>query len=192
MNNFRLLYILYIPTLFITFYFTTDEIIIFLNSFSIIKDINIIKDIFDTLFYTDIISETISNFQKDTTIYFLSIFFEDRILNDYIIISDSYRLFISKACSGLIPFLFFVASILAYKSSIFNKILWITLGYIIILFANITRIVFITKMVLIDQENFFWAHDYIGNIFLLVLGIYLFYLFIKTPKIELSVNRAYI
>jgi exosortase/archaeosortase family protein len=192
MNNFRLLYIFYIPTLFIAFYFNTNDLSIFLNSLSIIEDKIIINSTLNIFFYTDIISNAVNDFQKDTTLYFLSLFFEDRISNDYIIISDSYRLFISKACNGLIPFLFFVASVLAYHSSIQCKILWLIIGYIVILFANILRIAFVTQMVVIDQQNFLWAHDYIGNMFLLLLGLSLFFLFIQNSTRTLSVKKAYI
>ncbi len=192
MNNFRLLYILYIPTLFIAFYFDTNDLSIFLNSLSIIENKIIINNTLNIFFYTDIISNAVNSFQKDTTLYFLSLFFEDRMFNDYIIISDSYRLFISKACSGLIPFLFFVASVLAYNSSIQSKILWLGIGYIVILFANILRIAFVTQMVVIDQQNFFWAHDYVGNMFLLLLGLSLFFLFIQNSTGRLSVNKVYI
>jgi len=192
MNNFRLLYILYIPTLFIAFYFDTNDLSIFLNSLSIVENKIIINNTLNIFFYTDIISNAVNSFQKDTTLYFLSLFFEDRMFNDYIIISDSYRLFISKACSGLIPFLFFVASVLAYNSSIQSKILWLGIGYIVILFANILRIAFVTQMVVIDQQNFFWAHDYVGNMFLLLLGLSLFFLFIQNSTGRLSVNKVYI
>lgn len=191
MKHFRLLYILYIPTLFIAFYFDTSELAIFLNLLSIIEENILIENTLSIFLYTDFISNAVNNFQKESTLYFLSLFFEDRMFNDYIIISDSYRLFVSKACSGLIPFLFFVASILAYDSSIQSKIVWLAIGYIVILFANISRIVFITKMVLIDQQNFFWAHDYIGNMFLLLLGISLFYLFIQNSTRTLSVNQQF-
>jgi len=192
MTHFRLLYLLYIPSLFIAFYFNTNELVIFLNSLSIIEDRASLENVLNILLYTDNISNTINSFQKETTLYFLNLFFEDRMFNDYIIISNSYKLFISKACSGLIPFLFFVASVLAYHSSVYSKIVWISIGYIVILFANILRIIFVAQMVVIDQQNFFWAHDYVGNISLVLLGIYLFFMFIKTSTQRVSFNRAYI
>ena len=150
-----------------------------MNRFIILYSISLL--LLFTIFYfdTSIISTTINHFQQNLIIDAIREIFPHRVEENFIIISNNYKLSIDKACNGLVSIIFFIAPILVYKASINYKILAILIGYIILTLANILRIIFITYMVIEDKKNFSLSHDYIGNIFLLMVGIGLFMIFLR-------------
>ncbi len=105
---------------------------------------------------------------------------EQSMRANHILISPNLSLVIDKECNGFTPYFFFLASILAFPSSIQHKIKWAIVGYILLSLANVFRIWFIAKLVTYSESNFTLAHDYLGNIFLLLGSLLLFILFIKT------------
>jgi exosortase/archaeosortase family protein len=106
---------------------------------------------------------------------------EDELMEgNRIFISQSLILVIDKECNGFIPYFFFLASIIAFTSSIKHKIKCAILGYLLLSLLNIFRIYFITQFVMSSQNNFSLAHDYLGNIFLVFSALILFIGFIKT------------
>ncbi len=138
-----------------------------------------------TLFYAD--TSTISTFlnegQTKLTLFFLDMFLApDQLLGIDIIINPHYKIIIDQACNGMIPILFLFASILAYPSGIAHKILWMFIGYVLFSIVNILRILLVVYFVEAKggRENFYWSHDLLGNTILMVLGLGLFVLFIKT------------
>jgi len=134
------------------------------------------------LFYWDIfpISDFIHSLQTNFTIYLLKFTLPTNILEENkIIITSHYYLVVEKECNGVIPYLFFVASIFAFPSTIAHKIKWVLFGYVGITTINIFRIYLITKLVLQGRDNFSLAHDYIGNYLLILVSLLLFILFIK-------------
>jgi len=140
-----------------------------------------------TLFYADtsIISNTLNQGQTKLTLYFLTIFLEPGQLKGIdILINPYYRIIINQACNGIIPILFLWASILAYPSRIWHKILWIGIGYLIFTFVNVLRILLVVHFV--EQEggkgNFYWSHDLLGNSLLMIVGLGLFVAFVKTSS----------
>jgi len=76
----------------------------------------------------------------------------------------------------------FLATILATNSSIKEKILWATIGYLTIGIINILRIYLITKIVLIDKSNFYLAHNIFGNLLLFFTSLGLFFMFLRYRK----------
>ncbi len=141
--------------------------------------------LFFTLFYanTSIISHTINEEQTKLTLYFLNIFLGPEQLQDIDIwINPHYKIIINQACNGIIPILFLWASILAYPSTIWHKIFWIVIGYLLFSLVNIFRILLVVHFV--EQEggrgNFYWSHDLMGNTILMVVGLGLFIAFIRT------------
>jgi len=124
----------------------------------------------------------LNNLQTDITLYFLEIFLDPNQLKGIAIsINPEYKIIITKACNGMIPILFLFASILAYPSKLFPKVVWMVMGYIIFVFVNVLRIlvvVYITKNGA-GHQDFYWAHDLIGNTILMFTGLILFVLFIK-------------
>lgn len=141
--------------------------------------------LFFGLFYWELspLSEYINQLQTDFTTYLTSLTLPSNMIENYNIpISNNYSLVIEKACNGLIPYIFFLAAIVAFPSTILHKFKWAILGYIVIIAMNIFRIWFIVELVLQEQSNFSLAHNYLGNILLLITGLTLFILFVKSRK----------
>ncbi len=137
------------------------------------------------LFYWDYspMSTIVNDFQKDITALLTAQLLPLGMMEDYhIFINEHYSLVIEKACNGMIPYLFFLASILAFPASIMHKVKWAMMGYLFISAINVFRIWFVTQFVLQSQNNFSLAHDYLGNALLIVTGLILFISFIKTRK----------
>jgi len=140
-----------------------------------------------TLFYADtsVVSNTINDGQTKLTLYFLKLFLEPGQLQGIDIwINPHYRIIINQACNGMIPILFLYASILAYPSGIWHKILWMSIGYLLFSIVNIFRILLVVHFVeqKAGQGNFYWSHDLVGNTILMVVGLGLFITFIKTSS----------
>ena len=141
--------------------------------------------LFFGLFYWDLspISSILNKFQTDFTAYLTSLILpKNMIENHNIFISNNYSLVIEKACNGIIPYLFFLSSIVAFPSSIVHKIKWMLFGYILIVAMNTFRIWIVTKLVLKEPSNFSFAHDYLGNILLILTGLTLFVWFCKSSR----------
>ncbi|CAA6817156.1 MAG: Unknown protein [uncultured Sulfurovum sp.] len=98
---------------------------------------------------------------------------------NYIFISHKLTLVIDKSCNGLIPYFFFLASVLAFPSTLIHKIKWAIFGYFLLTLLNVFRIWFISQLVINEEENFNLAHDYLGNMFLVFSALMLFVFFIK-------------
>jgi len=136
-----------------------------------------------TIFYWDIspLANLINQWQVNLSSLLTSFTLDDSAMqNNHILINSTLTLVIDKECNGFIPYFFFLASIIAFPSSIKHKIKWAVVGYVILSIFNVFRIWFITQLVMSSQKNFSLAHDYLGNIFLVVSAILLFITFIKT------------
>jgi len=135
------------------------------------------------IFYWDLspISATINNIQTNLTALLTSLSLPSGMMEEHkIFINPHYTLVIEKACNGMIPYLFFLASIIAFPSSLIHKAKWAILGYFFITLINIFRIWFVTQFVLKEKSNFSLAHDYLGNGILILTGLLLFTSFVKT------------
>lgn len=138
-----------------------------------------------TLFYWEYspFSLYINNIQTNLTAYLTSLYLEEGMMESHrIFINPSYALVIEKACNGMIPYLFFLASIIAFPSTLIHKVKWAIMGYVFISSMNIFRIWFVTQLVLQEKNNFSLAHDYLGNALLILTGLVLFTSFIKTRE----------
>ena len=136
-----------------------------------------------TLFYWNLspLSSFINSIQTNLTAFLTSLTLTEGMMNEHkIFINEHYTLVIEKACNGMIPYLFFLASIFAFPSTLIHKIKWAIIGYIFISFINIFRIWFVAEFVLQEQNNFSLAHDYLGNGVLILTGLFLFTSFVKT------------
>ena len=141
--------------------------------------------LFFGIFYWDMspISLLINQQQTNLTSYLTSLTLPHEMMNNYhIFITNNYSLVIEKACNGMIPYLFFLASITAFPSSLWHKIKWALMGYVIISLMNTLRIWMVTQLVLQERNNFSLAHDYLGNALLIVTGLMLFILFVKSRE----------
>jgi exosortase/archaeosortase family protein len=141
--------------------------------------------LFFGIFYWDAspISLLVNPYQTTLTSYLTSLVLPSEMMNNYrIFITEHYSLVIEKACNGMIPYLFFLASIMAFPSSIFHKIKWALIGYLLISLMNTFRIWMVTQFVLEERSNFSLAHDYLGNGLLIITGLILFISFVKSRK----------
>ena len=123
--------------------------------------------------------------QTTFTLVFLNIFLDPTQLKGIDIwINPQYKIIINQACNGMIPILFLFASILAYPSTLWHKIFWMSIGYVLFSLVNVMRILLVVYFV--EQEegqgNFYWSHDLMGNALLMGVGLGLFIVFIKTSK----------
>jgi len=137
------------------------------------------------LFYSEYspFSLIINGFQTTMTSLLTSLtLHEGMVVGNRILISQNYALVIEHSCNGMIPYLIFLASILAFPAKPFHKLKWAIMGYVVISSINIFRIWLITHFVQQEQSNFSLAHDYIGNALLIVTGLILFVIFIKTRE----------
>lgn len=141
------------------------------------------------LFYADYspLSAVINNIQTDATALLTSLCLPEGMMEGHrILITQGYGLVIEKACNGMIPYLFFLASIIAFPSTLMHKVQWAILGYFFISVINVFRIWLVAQFVLNGRENFSLAHDYLGNGLLILTGLTLFILFIKTRSKKTS------
>jgi len=143
------------------------------------------------IFYWDYspLSSTLNEFQTQITTFFTSLtLMEGMIQGHKIFITPYYTLVIEKACNGMIPYLFFLASIIAFPSTVAHKVKWAIMGYLFISAMNIFRIWFVTQFVLAEKSNFSLAHDYLGNGILILTGLILFTSFVKTRHKTIKMN----
>jgi len=99
-------------------------------------------------------------------------------------INPQYKIIINHSCNGIIPILFLFASILAYPSKLWYKMVWLSLGYVIFSLVNVFRILLVVYFVEQErgEENFYWSHDLMGNALLMSIGLGLFIAFIRLSK----------
>jgi len=137
------------------------------------------------VFYWELspLSVLLNEAQTFITSYLTSLTLAEGMMDGtHIHISSHYSLVIEKACNGMIPYLFFLASIIAFPSTLIHKFKWAVMGYVIISAINTFRIWFVTQFVLQGRNNFSLAHDYLGNGLLILTGLVLFTSFVKTRK----------
>jgi len=139
------------------------------------------------LFYTstNILSTVLNDGQTNITLHFLGLFLAPEQLKGIDIwINPQYKIVIGKACNGAIPILFLFASILAYPSKVVHKIVWMGIGYISFSVVNVIRILLVVYVTQTGegQADFYWSHDLVGNVLLMLTGLGLFVAFIKTSS----------
>ena len=131
------------------------------------------------------LSAVLNTRQTELTLFLLEKFLSPGQLQGIdILINPHYKIIINQACNGMIPILFLYASILAYPSGILHKVLWMAIGYFLFVVVNVFRILLVVYFVEQEggRENFYWSHDILGNALLMVVGLGLFILFIKTSR----------
>ena len=140
-----------------------------------------------TLFYapTSGMSTLLNEGQTKLTLYLLEIFLKpEQLKGAEIWITPYYKIIINQACNGVIPILFLFASILAYPSTVGQKLFWMVLGYVLFSAVNVFRILLVVYFTQTGEghKDFYWSHDIVGNILLMLTGLGLFIAFIKTSS----------
>ena len=121
------------------------------------------------------IGEIIDNYQRAWIMEALDAILPNRIIDYDIVINPKYHIVITPECNGLIPYFIYLAGVLAYPKSWFLKLKWTVLGLIIFNIANLVRLVVVTLVVnKYGSSSFYYIHDIVGNIFLVILGSVLF------------------
>ncbi len=134
---------------------------------------------------TSVVSACVNDGQSNLTLYLLEFFLKPGQLQGIDIwINPHYKIVINQSCNGMIPTLFLWASILAYPAGFLHKMLWIFLGYAVFSIVNVGRILFVVYATEHGEgkAEFYWSHDLAGNFLLMVTGLLLFILFIKTSS----------
>ena len=145
-----------------------------------------------SILYWDIspIADIVNYLQTDFTTYLVSLTLDESLTKGYeIVINKHYSLVIEKSCNGIVPYLLFLASIIAFPSTLKHKIKYALIGYTFITVINIFRIWIVTKLVLAEVENFSLAHDVIGNTILILTALVLFIFFVKTKRRKNDTNK---
>lgn len=137
------------------------------------------------LFYWDIspIAVFINHYQSESLLYLLDSGLKDGQLQGIdIIISPYYKIIITKACNGMIPYLVLVASVLAYPARWTYRFKWLIIGYIVFSMVNVLRLFIVVHFVTITPDNFPLYHDILGNFLLMSSGLIMFYLFVNGSR----------
>jgi exosortase/archaeosortase family protein len=138
------------------------------------------------LLYWDIspLSESLNTFLRLQLLNVLDgILGNGQVQGSDIWINPHYKLIIEKACNGMIPVLMYLASVFAFPSSWWRRLLWGSMGTIVLLVLNVFRIRMVIYFVMQGgQERFSLSHDVIGNALFMVVGLGLFYLFVRRAQ----------
>ena len=123
-----------------------------------------------------IIGKAIDSSLRTQIMDILKLFIDNKIVNSYeIVINPHYSLIITPECNGLIPYFIYLAGVLAYPSTIAQKLFWGVLGYIVFFVVNIIRLLVVTYVVNIyGYKSFFYIHDIGGNLLLIAVGLLMF------------------
>jgi len=104
----------------------------------------------------------------------------NRIIGFEIVISPHYRIIITPECNGLVPYLIYLAALLAYPKAWWCKVKWALIGYFVIMVANLIRLIGVTEAVnSFGSRSFYYVHDIAGNILLIGVGSLLFFLYLR-------------
>jgi exosortase/archaeosortase family protein len=105
-------------------------------------------------------------------------------------INPHYKLIIEKACNGMIPVLMYLASIFAFPASWKRRIVWGIGGSVLLLVLNVVRIRMVVYFVTEGgRRNFSLSHDLLGNGLFMVVGLGLFFLFIRGGRNETDTKQ---
>ena len=134
---------------------------------------------------TSALSVALNDTQTRLTLWSLSLFLDPgRIDGIDIWINPHYKIYISQACNGMIPILFLFAGILAYPASWLRKVVWLVMGYLAFVVVNALRLLWVVYVTTHGrgQADFWWSHDIVGNMMLMVTGMVLFVTYAKGAK----------
>ncbi|MBN2826282.1 MAG: hypothetical protein JXQ76_13205 [Campylobacterales bacterium] len=149
-----------------------------MKQFLILYPIYVSLLLFALFFHHNILSDSFNAFQREILLTMLSWWFGERVVGHYVYINAYYSLVIDRSCSGVVSLALFWASIMAYRAKWLYKLLWIAIGYTVLVVANYLRIVFVVYMVMDNPKHFEWSHDYVGNGLFVLMGLLLFVSFL--------------
>lgn len=98
-------------------------------------------------------------------------------------LSNGMNLHIVHECNGLVPFLLYLAGVLAYPTYWKSKFVWAMLGYVVLQLVNTVRMLLITLVVIEDKGLFHISHDWVGRYSVALLTLGLFFMFTHYVKV---------
>lgn len=101
------------------------------------------------------------------------------------------KLQIVNECNGLAAFLVFLAAVIAYPTTIKEKLFWALLSYFILLTANAIRLDWIAYHVIENPEDFKFAHEVLGRYIIASIPLVLFYIFSANVTIKTKNKSAH-
>jgi len=137
------------------------------------------------VFYWDVspIARVVNEYQTKMLLFILDMGLPDGHLQGIdIMISPRYKIIITQACNGMIPFLVFLAAIWAYPALFLHKLKWSFYGYLLFFVVNVIRLFIVVYFVTITPEYFWISHDIFGNALLISFGLSMFYIYLITIK----------
>ena len=121
------------------------------------------------------IGEAVDGALRELIMHILDAILPNKIEGYEIIINPKYRVVITPECNGMVPFLIYLAGVLAYPKELLCKLFWSALGLFAFMFFNVVRLVIVVLVVnSFGDGAFFWIHDIGGNLLLVMLGSILF------------------
>lgn len=109
--------------------------------------------------------------------------FPIKIQETLMLFDNGAKVIIDYSCNGLTAILLYTIAILSYPTYIKEKIIWLVVGYIIIVSINLLRIFVFSYAVTINPNYFHFAHDYIGRYGMGLLILSLFFIFTQYSRI---------
>ncbi len=126
------------------------------------------------------LGEWLDSLHRSVIMAVLDAMLSNRIIGYEIVINSHYRIVITPECNGLIPYFIYLAAVLAYPCGGWRKLRWAVLGYIVITLLNFVRLVGVSEIVNgFGESSFYFIHDIVGNLLLIVTGSLLFLFFLK-------------
>ncbi len=100
-----------------------------------------------------------------------------KMVGDTIHLDNGFDIWILNNCNGMEPYVLYVAGILAYPNTWYQKGLWIVYGYLFVLLLNTVRIDVVVYVTMLDKTYFELIHDFIGRVIMLflTLGLFVYY-----------------
>ncbi len=99
---------------------------------------------------------------------------ENTFVQNNIIGSGIFKLEIVRGCEGIEGILLIIAAICAFYMGVKQKIFGILIGSLIIYFSNLARIIVLYYTVKYKPALFEFMHIYIGQTFIILIGILFF------------------
>jgi exosortase/archaeosortase family protein len=153
MGEFTLQYLLWSPLLFGLFYFENFSPFILINQLQT-----------DLTIY--LMHQWISFYTLHVTMIGADLFFDHGL-----------HLTVVNECNGMAAFLLFFAAVLSYPTFGHGKVVYLIIGYFILLFLNMVRLTGITYYVIDHPEAFTLLHEVIGRYVIAGIPLILFYIF---------------
>ncbi|MBF0235480.1 MAG: archaeosortase/exosortase family protein [Desulfamplus sp.] len=111
--------------------------------------------------------------------FFINCFGEAKVLSGSIIQLNNVALNVGFGCNGLEAFMIYIAAILSFPATKFDKLAGIVIGFIILQVINILRIVALGLVGIYLQEYFDYFHIYVAQGMMIVVSFIIFLLWLQ-------------